>query len=165
MAPKSSSTKAKHATLKQGTLQFATSKRTVSSNSITKAKQPSLPKKSVTSGSGRSSTGSSQDASLDEVELISEEEEGNAHKEEDAPVRATLRPRVSSGKKQPSGPPISVLQPKDSQENSQVGKAARPELSDKDHKWDQHHRVVRQKMGNQRASESSTSLDIGSRLA
>jgi len=150
MAAKSSSTKSKNATLKQGTLPFASSKRTTSSNSITKAKQASQAKRSQTPRSRRGSTSISEDSKPDDVELISEEEEDvqlEERKQEDVLVQPTLRPRISSEKKQANKPATSVLQPKDNQRNPQAGTVERPELSDKDPRWNKHYGVVRRKMG------------------
>lgn len=159
MAPKSLSVKAENQTLKQATLSFASSKRTKSSNSVTKAKQPSQTKKYCAPISRRSSTSSSDDVSLEDVELTSAEEEGRAEPEErkqedQAPPRRTLRPHISSDRKQSNKPAITVLQEKDSQEKLQTEKVARPELSDKDPRWSKHYSVVREEMGHQHPSNS-----------
>jgi len=157
MGPKSSSTKAKNQTLKQGTLPFASSKRTTSSNNITKAKGVSQAKKSITPQSRRSSTSSSEDVGLEDVELTSEEEEGNVEpelkQESQAPPLPALRPHTFSEREQSNKPAIAVPQPKDSQEDLQAEKVERPELSDQDPRWKGHYAVVREKMGHHKPSK------------
>jgi DNA polymerase delta subunit 4 len=157
MAPKSSSTKSQ--TLKQGTLSFASSKRTKSSNSVTKATKTAQVKKTITPRSRRGSTSSSEDPILEDVELTSSEEEERKvqpverKQEGQPPPLPSLRPRTSLDKKHSNKPTIAVLQPKDSQENSQIEKVERPELSDKDPRWRKHYAVVREQMGYQRPSK------------
>ena len=152
MAPKTSS--AKSQTLKQGTLPFATSKRTKSSNSIIKTRETSQTKKPVASRSRRISTSSIEEFSVEDAEVTSEEEEDKAEPEEHKKVfRPTLRPRTSSQNERQNKSTIADPQPKDSQEDSQTEKVERPELSDKDPRWRKHYAAVRDKMGFQRPSK------------
>lgn len=157
MASKLSSTKAKSQILKQGTLPFASSKRTASSNSITKAKKTTQPKKLTITQSRRSSSNSSEDVSQEDIELTSDEEEKIETDEcKEEGWAAPLRPHVSSDRKKSNKPTIAVLNPKDSQESLQTEKAERPELSDTDPRWEKHHATVRAKMGGLRPSKQRT---------
>jgi DNA polymerase delta subunit 4 len=154
MAPKSLSAKTKIQTLKQGTLPFASSKRTTSSNSIAKAKKTSQATKSITSKRRRISDSSSEDVSLEDVETTSEDDEETVEPEKQGrlPPRPAVRPRIPSDK-QSDKPLTAAPQLNDRDETPQAEKLERPELSPKDPRWRKHHAVVRKKMGYQRPSK------------
>jgi len=163
MAPKSLLTKTKSQTFKQGTLSFASSKRTTSSNSVAKAKKTSQASKSITKRR-RISDSSGEDVSVEDVEMTSEEEEETVEPEERKtegrlPPRPVLRPRIPSDKQ--STKPATFAPPLNNCEGTlQTEGLGRPELSPKDPRWRKHHAVVRKKMGYQHPIHSEGQNEI-----
>lgn len=153
MSTKSSNPKRKNSPsgFKQGTLSFASSKRTSCATESHKTKKNSQAKAN-TPRTLTAAESSSEDIDVEDIHVTSSEEDAiiEDEKEERAPKPAPLLRTRQERSSQAKKPTTTVLQSKVNEENIQN---SRVELNDKDPKWRKHYAVVREKMGHLHPSE------------